>query len=190
MRGPGAERLDALQDEALLDRSAAGDAEAFATLYRRRQGGIYRFALHMSGSPAVAEEAVQESFLVLIRTPERFDAARGPLVSFLYGIARNFVLRQLERQRRHVEIGENLLSAGHHGADFERAERVAEVRRAVLALPPRYREAVVLCDLQEMSYADAAAVLDCPVGTVRSRLNRARAILAGRLEGAGSRCLT
>jgi RNA polymerase sigma-70 factor (ECF subfamily) len=66
-------------------------------------------------------------------------------------------------------------------AGLLRAERIENLRRAVHALPVVYREAVVLCDLEEMSYGDAAAALGCPVGTVRSRLHRARAILAVRL---------
>jgi RNA polymerase sigma-70 factor (ECF subfamily) len=69
--------------------------------------------------------------------------------------------------------------------DLTRQETVEQVRSAVLCLPAVYREAVVLCDLQDLSYQDAAAVLDCPVGTVRSRLNRARALLKQKLSTVG-----
>ena len=84
--------------------------------------------------------------------------------------------------------------------DLERAEGVERLRRMVLSLPVQYREAVVLCDLQELSYADAAAAMGCNVGTVRSRLHRARELLAAKLRAAhpqagaatvsGARCTT
>ena len=94
-------------DEDLLRRSASGDEEAFAALYRRRQAAVYRFALHMSGREEVAEEVTQETFLMLIREPSRFDAGRGSVSSFLFGVARNLVLRQLERRREYVNIEED-----------------------------------------------------------------------------------
>ena len=65
--------------------------------------------------------------------------------------------------------------------DLTQRETIEQIRRAVLSLPALYREVVVLCDLQDLSYQDAAAALDCPVGTVRSRLNRGRAMLAEKL---------
>ena len=80
-------------DEALLSRMQSGDEQGFVTLYRRRQGSIYRFALHMSGSTAVAEDVTQEVFLALIREGCGYDPARGSLSGYLYGIARNLVLR-------------------------------------------------------------------------------------------------
>src|SRR5258708_29258805 len=91
-----------INDIDLLQRALAGDEESFATLYRRRQGAVYRFALQMSGRRSVAEEVTQEVFLALIREAARFDATRGPVLSYLYGIARNHVLRCLERDRPYV----------------------------------------------------------------------------------------
>jgi RNA polymerase sigma-70 factor, ECF subfamily len=170
-------------DHELLRRMASGDAEAFTNLYRRHQAAVYRFALHMSGSEAVAEDVVQDTFLMLMRAGEVYDAARGPLGAFLYGVARNHVLRRLER--RWVSSAEEAaepVAAGHPESDLARNELIAAVRRAVLALPVHYREAVVLCDLEETAYADAAAALGCSVGTVKSRLHRARRLLAQRLE--------
>jgi RNA polymerase sigma-70 factor (ECF subfamily) len=169
-------------DDVLLQRMSAGDEEAFTALYRRRQGGIYRFALQMSGSEAVAEDVTQEVFLALMRRPQRYDAARGSLMTFLYGVARNHVLRHLERNRPGAPIPEDLIDSGDPLSDVSRQETVDAVRQAVLALPPHYREAVVLCDLQEMDYAQAAAVLGCAMGTVRSRLHRARALLTEKLK--------
>ncbi len=79
-------------DDDLLQRMMAGDEEAFLALYRRRQARIYRFALQMSGNPAIAEDVTQEVFMTLIREPQRYDPSRGRLSAFLYGIARNRVL--------------------------------------------------------------------------------------------------
>jgi RNA polymerase sigma-70 factor (ECF subfamily) len=171
-----------------------GDEQALAALYRRRQGNVYRFALQMSGSPALAEDVTQEVFMVLLRDGHNFDPARGSLNSFLLGVARNHVLRRLERDRFYVPIDEdsendsaaNALSATGDGPldELSRSELIESVRKAVLSLPARYREVVVLCDLQELSYAEAAEVLGCAVGTVRSRLHRARALLIEKLRPA------
>jgi RNA polymerase sigma-70 factor (ECF subfamily) len=179
-------------DDDLLRRMKAGDEEAFTALYRRHQGNIYRFALLMSGSAATADDVTQEVFLVLMRGGHGFDSARGPLAAFLYGIARNQVLRSRRWERvcdpleDETEDGEvivrHLIAEDDPLADIVRDEMIGAVRQAVLALPARYREVVVLCDFQELSYAEAALVLDCALGTVSSRLNRARTLLANRLR--------
>ena len=175
----------------LLRLSLEGDESAFATLYRRRQASLYRFALQMCGSESVAEDVTQEVFMALLREAHRFDPARGALASFLYGVARNQVLRRLEKERAFVGLGDEpdergdaaRLTTGEDPlAELARGERVETVRQAVLALPLHYREVVVLCELQELSYAEAANVLGCAVGTVRSRLHRARVLLCERLR--------
>lgn len=174
-------------DDDLLRRSASGDEEAFSTLYRRRQAAVYRFALHMSGREDVAEEVTQETFLMLIREPGRFDASRGSVSSFLFGVARNLVLRHLERRRDYVNLeeeatGEPAAADTDLLAKMTREETIEAVRQAVSSLPGTYREAVVLCDLEEASYADAAEALGVPVGTVRSRLSRGRGLLLEKLR--------
>jgi RNA polymerase sigma-70 factor (ECF subfamily) len=182
--------LGQTSDETLLRQSAGGDEKAFLTLYRRRQAGIYRFALHMSGSASIAEEVTQEVFLAVIRDGKRFDESRGTAAAFLFGVARNHVLKLLQRSRAY--IGLDAESAAEPPAsvdvlsDLTRAEAVENVRQAVLELPAVYREAVVMCDLQEMSYADAAEALRVPIGTVRSRVARGRAILAQKLSRQGN----
>ncbi|HJQ31384.1 MAG TPA: RNA polymerase sigma factor, partial [Pyrinomonadaceae bacterium] len=181
-------------DAELLGRMLVGDEEAFTALYRRRQPSVYRFALQMSGSEAVAEDVVQETFMVLMRDAGNFDPARGSLAAYLYGIARNHVLRAFDRERALVRFDdeteegrdtphENLITRPDPLGDMTRAETVEQLRQAVLALPPYYREVVVLCELHEMSYVEAAGALDCAVGTVRSRLHRARAMLAEKMRG-------
>ena len=179
-------------DEKLLERALGGDEHSFALLYRCRQSAVYRFALHMSGEPAMAEDVTQEVFLALLQTGRRFDPSRGTLLSFLFGIARNLILRRLEKKRPdgldavagELAADEDLLD------DLARRETIEHVRSAVLSLPLVYREAVVLFDLEGASYEEAAAALDCPVGTVRSRLSRGRAMLAQKLVGKAVRSVS
>lgn len=166
------------------------DAARFTELYRQHSTRIYRFALHMSGREAVAEEVTQETFLALIHQPASFNPARGSIEGFLFGIARNQVLKHLERDRRFqcVDDGaEDQFPSGEDVlGDLTRRESLEALSEAVLSLPPKYREVVVLCDLEELSYEAAAAAMNCALGTVRSRLHRARSLLIGKLQ---ARCL-
>jgi RNA polymerase sigma-70 factor, ECF subfamily len=185
--------LSTVPDATLLRRMADGDEQAFTALYGRRQAGIYRFALQMSGSKAIAEDVTQEVFLLLIREASAYDPRRGSLQAFLLGVARNYVLRVLERNRGGVPLDDECEAGAMAGSDLlanlTREETVESVRQAVLALPAHYREVVVLCDLQEMDYAQAAEALSCAVGTVRSRLHRARGLLLEKLRADPARCI-
>ena len=178
---------DLATDDDLVARVAAGDAEAFATLFRRRQAMVYRFALQMTGASAAAEDVTQEAFLALMRDAGRYEAGRS-VVAWLCGIARNHALRRLQKDRTVVALADEgdgtapPAPACDPLADLTRAEGIDALRRAILRLPIPYREAVVLCDLQELSYVDAAAALGCAVGTVRSRLHRGRRLLAEALR--------
>jgi RNA polymerase sigma-70 factor, ECF subfamily len=181
------------RDDALLRRSAKGDEEAFACLYRRHQAPIYRFALRMTGNPWASEEIVQDVFMTLVREPKKYDPERGALGAFLYGVARNRIMKHRERAPRELPLEQE---DGEYSADTlkritdmrtpahwaEFGERREQVRTAVLELPIEFREAVVLCELEEMSYEEAARTLECPVGTIRSRLHRGRALLLAKLE--------
>lgn len=178
-------------DVELLRLMTAGDETAFVTLYQKHQGPVYRFALLMSGAANVAEEVTQEVFLTMIRDPQRYDPARGTLSAYFYGVARNQVLRLLRRERSLVQLDDeaseenssaSLIAAEDPFRDCNRNEMIKLVRQAVLSLPPRYREVVVLCDFQELSAAEAAAALDCPVGTVNSRLHRGHSLLLKKLR--------
>jgi len=184
-------QIDA-NDTELLQRILAGDEDAMTALYRRRQGGIYRFALQMCGSRVLAEDVTQEVFMVLLRDGQTFDSTRGSLNNFLVGVARNLLLQRLRRERFYAPLEEDAAAQTpvHNSSrvepleDLSRLEEIRSLRTAVLALPTRYREVVVLCDLQEMSYLEAADVLGCAVGTVRSRLHRGRALLIEKLRPA------
>jgi RNA polymerase sigma-70 factor, ECF subfamily len=177
-------------DHELLRQLAKGNDSAFRTLYERYQGRIYRFALHMSGNAATAEETTQEVFLALMGKPKGYDAAKGSLAGYLFGMARNIARRAMRDTAADLpledESGEGDEFAVAGGMDvleeLSNGELVAALRQAVLSLPGPYREAVVLCDLEEMSYQEAAEMLECSAGTVASRLNRARAMLKKKLS--------
>jgi RNA polymerase sigma-70 factor (ECF subfamily) len=183
-----------IQDGQLLRMMQLGDEDAFTTLYRRRQGGIYRFVLEMSGSPSLAEDVTQEVFMALIRDNRGYDPSRGSLGAYLLGMARHHALRLIKRDRTYVSISQTRdgswdsgdlapLSPENPHSEMSRRESIHWVQQAILSLPEHYREAVVVCDLNEMSYEDAASVLGCSVGTVRSRLHRGRALLIQKLAG-------
>ena len=183
-----------LSDSDLLRSMLAGDEEALTLLYHRRQGGVYRFALQMSGSKSIAEDVTQEVFLFLMREGHVFDPARGSLSSFLFGVARNYVLRRLRVEHLLSPLGDEsdedmpLLQTTADLCpleDLTRAETIESVRKAVLSLPAKYREVVVLCELQDVSYGETAEILGCAIGTVRSRLHRARALLLAKLRPVG-----
>jgi len=186
--------LTEIRDEQLLKMMQGGDEDAFATLYRRRQGAIYRFVLEMSGSASLAEDVTQEVFMALIRDSRCYDPSRGSLGAYLLGMARHHALRLIKRDRTYVSISQTWdgsrdredlapLSPENPHSEMSRRESIHWVQQAILSLPEHYREAVVLCDLNEMSYEDAASVLGCSVGTVRSRLHRGRALLIQKLAG-------
>jgi RNA polymerase sigma-70 factor, ECF subfamily len=185
--------LPTSSDVELLRLMLAGDGGAFEQLYQRWQSPLYRFALRMSCSEAIAEDVTQEVFLTLMRDGRQYSE-RGSFAAYIFAIARHRTWRRLQRERWFValEIDERVesddaLTAGcliaqdDPLADLTRDEIVEAVRRAVLALPVHYREVVLLCYLHELSYAEAAEVIGCEVGTVRSRLHRARALLAEKL---------
>jgi RNA polymerase sigma-70 factor (ECF subfamily) len=163
--------------------------------------------MHMSGSPQSAADVVQETFLTLIRHASKYDEGKGTPAAFLFGIARNHLRKLREKEGRYVPLSDELgkvLSIGessdpvhangngHSPArpghaemileGLERAQIAVLLREAILTLPDHYREPLTLCDLEGKSYSEAAALLECPVGTVRSRLNRARSMLLDKLR--------
>lgn len=165
-------------DAELLRQIAVGDEEAFVALYRRRARDVHRFALSMAKSRALAQDVTQEVFLNVLENAARFDPAKGSARAWLYGCARHCVLDRLRHERRWAgDVPEEAVAGA--GEDRLHAEqRLERLHAAIAELPIEYRETLVLCELEELSYAESAAVLRCPVGTVRSRLHRARLLLA------------
>ena len=178
-----------MTDAQLLRRAREGDEDAFSQLFARHERAVFRYAAYMCGHEG-GDDIVQETFLAVLQQSSRRDVPTGTVRAYLIGIARHRVLKRLTSRGARME-GESLDGDGGPEIDaadptaLDRlvdAERVAAVRTAVQALPPVFREALVLCDLQELPYADAAMVLECPVGTVKSRLSRGRALLAAALS--------
>ena len=186
-RGPGTNQES---DIDLYRAAGRGSEEAMAALYRRHGSLVYRFSLRMCQDAWAAEEVTQEVFLALLRQPDRFDPERAALPTWLCGIARRQVWKYLERNRRLPGVDMDSEDSGFEvestGDDpsvvLSRKESVARVRQGLDELPPRMKEVILLCEFEEMTYEDAAAVLNIPIGTVRSRLHRAKAGLAQLLR--------
>jgi RNA polymerase sigma-70 factor (ECF subfamily) len=186
----------ATNDTDLLRAMRGGAADAFSALYRRHQGPLYRFALLRCGSDATAADVVQEAFMGLLTERFRFDPLRGPLQAFLFGVARNLILKLEEGRQRHVALpsieaaqdgdddAELDMQPDDDGGPLARLldnEAAEQVRRALAHLAPHYRDVVILYEMHELSYAEIADICQVDIGTVRSRLSRGRAALAKRL---------
>jgi RNA polymerase sigma-70 factor, ECF subfamily len=184
----------ATPDHELLAQLPGGNEEAFLELHRRLQAPIFRFALAMSGSRTIAEDVVQEAFLMLLQKAGRFDPGKGTVRAYLLGIARHCVLHRLKDDRAYVSLSRDNgddqssrveeVSGSDPLADCVREQAVHRVREAVLALPLHYREVLIWCDLEEKSYDETSRIVGCSPGTVRSRLHRARAFLSEKLRSA------
>lgn len=165
-------------DSELLAEITAGSEVAFVELYRRWRADVFRFAVAMTRSRSFADDVLQEVFLNVLENAARFDPSKGSVRAWLLGCARHVVLNRLRVERRWTgELPEHPVPGTHEEALLAE-QRLVRLHAAVAELPLEYREALVLCELAELSYADAAAVLGCPIGTVRSRLHRARGLLA------------
>lgn len=181
---------DPQAENALLARMKGGDEAAFAELYRRHRDAVYRFALLYCGSAGTAADVVQDTFIHFIGHPNQYDPTRGAIGPWLCGIARNLARKSLATKEDAVDPAILLdddaadESQVDHATPLERLlrnEAAEEVRQAVAQLAPHYRDVLILCELSELSYAEAAQVCNIDIGTVRSRLSRARAQLARRL---------
>jgi len=187
MRVELSERISA-SDAALAARVACGDADALTPLYQRHRGAVYRFALLWSGSAAVAADVTQDVFVHLLGHANDYDAARGPLLPWILGIARNFVHKRSGVDARYLPEADELDLAEApdppHDEALDGQRELDRLREAIAALPPHYRDVLVLVELAERSYAEAAAICGCELNTVRSRLFRARALIARALRAA------
>ena len=176
-------------DGQMLHLMIAGEERGFVALYRKYQGPVYRFALHICGIRHIAEDVTQETFLSLIRAPQNYHCDRGPLLLYLFGIARRLVWKTARRDRLYEEFDNDRelpVSMPDFADDFIRQHEAKRLRQAILSLPRKYREVIVLCSLQELSYEQAAVVVGSAIGTVRSRMHRARQLLLRKLTEGGS----
>ena len=175
-------------DSECMARLAAGDAHALHELYQRHGRALLRFSSAMCRSRQAAEDLVHDTFVALMREPISFDPALGTVFGYLCGVLRHRVSRHFRQQKRWVALDTDSDTSPVHASDAQspadeiaRSEITAAFRRAMLELPLQHREVIALCDLEELPYTAVAGILDCPVGTVRSRLHRARALLTIRL---------
>ncbi len=184
--GPGLKHDS--DDAKQMARLAAGDPGALRELYERHGHALLRFSAAMCRSRQSAEDLVHDTFVALLRGPSLFDPAQGSVFAYLCGVLRHRISRHYRQQKRWVALDsgdETPLSHDRHSPgpadEIARSQVTAAFRRALLELPLQHREIIALCDLEELPYQTVAAILDCPIGTVRSRLHRARALLTLRL---------
>ena len=170
-----------VQDADLLRQMRHGDANAFTALYARLQGPLYRFLLLRCRSAETAADLVQDIFIALMEDKLHYDFSRGPLQNFLFGVARNFALKREELNGRYTTLpeddDESITLPDHAPQPLERLlglERADVVRHALLEIAPHYRDVLILYELHELSYVEIAQICNIDLGTVRSRLNRAR----------------
>ena len=160
-----------------------GREKAFLQLFDEHHGALFRFAFRLTGSAADAEDVVQECFLELLRPACAFDPARAPLRTWLFGIARN---QSLKRLRRRESTGAEPAGTPTPETELLRAELSELVRRAVLQLPEKQREVLVLAHYEKIPLAEIAALLEIDLGAVKSRLQRARTALKESLAACRS----
>ena len=160
------------------------DAE-FQAVFDQHKDAVYRFAWRMSGSPAAAQDITQDVFVGLLRYPHRFDPARGALRAFLLGIARNLALKHWRAEHRFEPLDDEAVVA--QPIDLDRGDIGDMVGRAVRALRPLQREVVILIEYEGLTLAEVAQAVDADVGTVKSRLHRARENLRRTLAPLRSR---
>jgi RNA polymerase sigma-70 factor (ECF subfamily) len=194
---PAATRPD--EDRGLVDRARTGDAEAFEALVRRHQGWVFTLALRMVGDRAEAEDMAQEVFLKAYRGLKRFKGA-ARFSTWLYAIASHHCLNHLQARRRRPfrsgAGGEHRNAAGNDppplldrladeapraDALLERADLLRVVQAELAGLRQEQRIILILRDIQGLSYEEIAESLGLELGTVRSRLHRARTEMKARL---------
>ncbi len=181
---PGAGGTTMTSDEDLLARSIEGDMAAFELIVNRYKDRLYNFVLRFVGDQLTAEDIVQDTFLRAFRSRESFQAI-AKFSTWIYTIAGNLAKSELRRRKRwrFTSIG----TQDETGRTFELPDKrsqpdksadtsLAEIRidEAISRLPERYREAVILRDVDGLDYDEIAEIVGCPLGTVKSRINRGR----------------
>ncbi|MEO8018764.1 MAG: RNA polymerase sigma factor [Pseudomonadota bacterium] len=175
-------------DNQCMAQLASGNTSALRELYQRHGRALLRFSSAMCRSRQVAEDMVHDTFVALLHEPFAFDPAQGTAFGYLCGVLRHRVSRHFRQQKRWVTLDTDDDASPVHASDarspadeIARSEITAAFRHAMLELPLQHREIIALCDLEELPYTAVAGILQCPIGTVRSRLHRARALLTLRL---------
>ncbi len=174
----------------MIEKAAQGDAAAFGEIYYALCDSIYGFAYRMTNKNSVAEDITQEVFMFFVEYPEKYDAERGSLFSFLCGVARNRILNYLKKSGTRLETNnfevkdvENLSNGS--GKSPLRVlldkEFSAKIEKYVAELSPFQREVLILRELEDLSYEEIAEITETDIGVIKSRLYRARRNLAREL---------
>jgi RNA polymerase sigma-70 factor (ECF subfamily) len=171
-------QTEASDDRRCLAAIAGGDRDAFETLYRRYYERLFRFALRVAGRINLVDDIVDETMIVVWRSAAEYRATAA-VSTWIFGIAYRKALKALARERRaSTPPPESVATVELSAPDHADAERVrAAILRAIADLPPEHRAVVELTFHFNRSYQDIAQILDCPVGTVKSRMFHARAKL-------------
>jgi RNA polymerase sigma-70 factor, ECF subfamily len=166
-------------DAHIAQRIGQGDRAALADLYSRESARVYRYALAMCGNEALAADVTQDTFIAFAHKPGGFDATKGALQGYLMGVARHHVLAAIRHTHDPLDaLTEEPADAQDPDSLLVAKSDHAALMAAIAQLPVVFREALVLVELQEMSYADAAALAGIELNTLRTRLHRAKKKLA------------
>jgi RNA polymerase sigma-70 factor (ECF subfamily) len=176
-------------DAQLIDETLAGDSGAFGQLVEKHQDRLYTSVVHVLGSAEDARDVVQDAFVQAFVKLESFKR-KSAFFTWLYRIAFNLAISHQRRQRPTVSIDRTREASGSEPIDgglgpddcLEQQDRAVQVRVAMAALSDEHRTILVLREIEDSSYDTMAEILDLPVGTIRSRLHRARLALRDELE--------
>jgi RNA polymerase sigma-70 factor (ECF subfamily) len=183
------DKSEALSDETLFERVCRNEKELYRVLFDRHKRRVSRIVFNMTGASHEIDDLVSEVFLTTYQKRNQFRG-EGSFAAWLYRIAIN-VGRQYNRKRQtrqkvvhefysSIETMDSSPNALEKG--FEKSELRDQIKKCISAMSPKLREVFILRELEEMSYEEIAATLNCPVGTVRSRLNSARTLALGLLQ--------
>ena len=189
--------VEKMDDHSLLAATLTGDEAAFKELVRRYQNQITNYVYRMLDDYDRAVDLAQETFLRVYTSAERYQATYS-FSTYIYRIAHNLAISELRQRKRRKLMQFPMFFSDKDNDEVEIeiedqrqvladdsmivAEQREAVSRAIASLPEKYRAALVLCDIEEKSYEEISEVLDLPVGTVKSRINRARNLLKDKLK--------
>ena len=174
----------------LISRARGGDREAFGALVEQYRDNVYRLAYRMCGNAYDADEAAQEAFVAAWRALPNFRGD-AKFSTWLYRLTTNAAIDVMRREKRHQTVGDGEMVDLADDADspqetVERTEQQEAVQKALGTLSEEYREVLLLRYMEELDYAEIAEVLQLPSGTVKSRINRAKAALKAALLKSGN----
>jgi len=174
----------------LISCARGGDREAFGELVEQYRDNVYRLAYRMCGNAYDADEAAQEAFVAAWRALPNFRGD-AKFSTWLYRLTTNAAIDVMRREKRHQTVGDGEMVDLADDADspqetVERTEQQEAVQKALATLSEEYREVLLLRYMEELDYAEIAEVLQLPSGTVKSRINRAKAALKTALLKSGN----